>query len=272
MSDQDGLISEKTSLLPAGPAAEPLTAVNKVQHGKSTEEESEITDDEEEEEEHEMATSAHLEPSTLPWPGDKDKRPQTDSNDGAGPEKRVLEPKDKEMNVRDQTEEPNHEESARKTKSRWRESMPEGERWRDDEIEVQHEGKDDGMLADDEDEGDDDEEEEMKEEEEGEEAKWIPEKAALGFTPEVTIVRPSFKVQPEERKLFIERDEKEETQVELDSAAQIYLQWEKPDDKYCECLTLGCTQVLQSQVEVSSRDRSMMGQLIWHFGRISIFY
>lgn len=233
MSDQDGVISEKTSLLPAGPAAEPLTAVNKVQDDKSTEEERKITDEEEEGKEDKIATSAHLEPSTLPWPGDKDRRPQTDSNDGAWPEKRVLEPEDKEM-----TEEPNREESARKTKSRWRESMPEGERWRDDEIEVQHEGKHDGSLADDEDEGDDDEEEEK--EKEGEEAKWIPEKAALGFTPEVTIVRPSFKVQPEERKLFIERDEKQEAQVELNPAAQVYPQWTQPDDKYCECLTLDC--------------------------------
>lgn len=244
MSDQDGLISEKTSLLPAGPAAEPLTAVYKVQDGKNTEEKREMTDEEEaeeEEEEDKMATSAHLEPSTLPWPGDKDRRPQTDSNDGAWPEKGAQKPEDEEM-----TEEPTREESARETKSRWRESMPEGERWRDDELEVQHEGKDDGMLADDEDEGDDEEEEE-----EGGEAKWIPEKAALGFTPEVTIVRPSFKVQPEVRKPFIEGDEKQETQVELDPAAQIYPQWTQPDDKYCECLSLG--NILHTHSTVSGR-------------------
>ncbi|TMS18599.1 Transmembrane protein 79 [Larimichthys crocea] len=105
--------------------------------------------------------------------------------------------------------------------------MPEGERWRDDEIEVQRHDKGDGSLADD--------EEEEEEEEEGE-SHWISEKAALGFTPQVTIVRPSSKELPEESRLFIERDEKEEPQMEPDSAMQYYPEWtEQQDDKYYLC-------------------------------------
>lgn len=169
MSDQGGLASEEAVVLPSGAAAEPQIATKKVQEGRRTEEQREITDEEEEkEEEEEVTTSALLEPSTLPWPGDKD---------GVWSEKRVVEPEEKDAEMTGGSQDLS-EESERKSKARWRESMPEGERWRDDDIEVQQLDKGDGSLADDEDE---------EEEEEGE-SKWISEKAALGFTPEVRIV------------------------------------------------------------------------------------
>ncbi|KAE8281921.1 hypothetical protein D5F01_LYC19310 [Larimichthys crocea] len=151
-------------------------------------------------EEEEMTKSAHLEPSTLPW-SDKDKRPLTDSDNGVWSGKIVSEPEERDTGIsggsQDLSEEQSQAESDRKSKAKWRESMPEGERWRDDEIEVQRHDKGDGSLADD--------EEEEEEEEEGE-SHWISEKAALGFTPQVTIVRPSSKELPEESRLFIERD------------------------------------------------------------------
>lgn len=227
MSDQGGLVSEEVAVSPAGPAAEPQIAPKKVQDGKSIEERREITDEEEEEEgeeeeeeeedEEEKTTSALLEPSTLPWPADKD---------GVWSEKRVPEPEEKDTEVTGGSQDL-PEESDRKSKARWRESMPEGERWRDDESEVQKDDKGDGSLADDED-------EEEEEEEGGGESKWISEKAALGFTPQVTIVCPSRKEPPAESRLFVERDAKEEAQREPDSAAQFYPEWTEQDGKYCE--------------------------------------
>lgn len=214
MSDPEGLSSEKVSPLPASPLE---AAANGHQ---ATEEESRRRDEEEKEEEkeeeEEMASSAHLEPSTLPWPGDKDLKLQMGANSALLTDE-VLEPKDKNVaEVQDAAEE---EGSAKKTRSRWRESMPEGEKWRDDEVEVQHEGRGDGSLADDEDEGDDDD----HEEEEG----WI----SRGFTPEVTIVRPSCKVQPDERQPFLQR---EEAPVGMDAASPYYRHYEEEDDKYCK--------------------------------------
>ncbi|KAK1880818.1 Transmembrane protein 79 [Dissostichus eleginoides] len=66
-------------------------------------------------------------PSTLPWPGDKD-RPQTDNDDGVWSEER-----DTGISGGSQDLSEEH----RDMKSKWRESMPEGEKWRDDELEVQ---------------------------------------------------------------------------------------------------------------------------------------
>lgn len=203
MSDQEGPSSEKVSLLPV----DPLEVV--VRDGQV-----------EEEEEEEIASSAHLEPSTLPWPGDKDLKLQVGAD-------KALEHQDEDLaDVQepsdDEEEEEGEEGRAQKTRSRWRESMPEGEKWRDDEVEVQHEGS--GSLADDE---DDDEEEEDDEEE----VKWISEKAARGFTPEVTIVRPSCKVQPEECQPFLQRDK---ALLGLDPASSFYGKYEEEDDKYCK--------------------------------------
>ncbi|XP_068432049.1 transmembrane protein 79 [Clinocottus analis] len=193
-----------------------------MKNSKEEEEEEDKEEKEEEEEEEEMTTSAHLEPNTLPWPEDRDKRPQTDNDDGVRSGKGVSEPEDMELSggSRDLPE----ERSPADGKSKWRESMPEGDRWRDDELELQRDHNGGGSLADDEDEG----------EEEDEQSTWISEKDAQGFSPRVTIVRPSSKELPDESRLFIE-DVDKEPQTELDSAAQFHPVWTEPDDKYYLC-------------------------------------
>ncbi|XP_070777840.1 transmembrane protein 79-like [Enoplosus armatus] len=224
-------------LSPGGPTAEPQTAGSKKpQESNSLEERREISDDLNEEEE-EMTSSALLEPSTLPWPGDKDKRPQMDIDDGDWSEKRVSEPEERDTGIsggsQDLSEVQSQTESDRKGKAKWRESMPEGERWRDDEIEVQRDDKGDSSLADDE-----------AEEDEEEDSNWISEKAAQSFTPRVTIVSPTSKELPEESRLFIEKDDKTEPQMDPDSAEQFYPEWTEQDDKYYLCENL-CTEKLK---------------------------
>jgi len=234
MSGLDGLIPHEAEALPP---AEPLVAGSKKPEESDGKKETwEVLDDEEEDDdeekelenskeeeeyEEEMTPSAHLEPNTLPWPEDKDKRPQTDNNDGVWPQKVVSEPKDGEAELyrggRDQAENAG--------KSKWRESMPEGDRWGYDEIELQRDHNGNGSLADDEDEG---------EEEQDKQSNWISEKSALGFTPRVTIVRPSSKELLEESRRVIEKDVEKEPQKELDSAAQLHPEWTEPDDKFCE--------------------------------------
>lgn len=251
MSGQGGLISEEVAPSPTGPTAEPQTATKKPQDSNSLEK-SEITDEEEEdlkeegdeddddndekeedeEEEEEVTRSALLEPSTLPWPGDKDIRPLLDNRGEVWSEKEGSKPEEGDTGIsigsQDLSEERSQSESDRKSKAKWRESMPEGERWRDDEIEVQRDHNGDSSLADDE----DDEEEE---EEEEEEPHWISEKAGLGINPQVTIVRPSSKEVPEESRLFIVRDDQKMEQMEPETEGQFYPEWTEQDDKYYLC-------------------------------------
>lgn len=111
-------------------------------------------------------------------------------------------------------------ESIEKSKAKWRESMPEGERWRDEEIEVQQDNKRANSLAND--------------EEEVEESNWISEKTALVFTPQVTIVRPSSKELPVASWHASEKDIEKEPQVEPDTAVQVYQEWSEEDQTYCE--------------------------------------
>ncbi|PWA15174.1 hypothetical protein CCH79_00008709, partial [Gambusia affinis] len=178
----------------------------------SAEELKESTDEEEEEEE--MVRSAHCEPSTLPWPGDKHRRLLLD--DGLGPEE-----KDSGLS-QDLSEERSQADGDVRSKAKWRESMPEGERCRDDEIELRRNDKGDGSLADDED-----------EEDEG----WMSEKPSTGFTPHVTIVCPTTNELPEEERYFKEEEEEEkrELNMEHNPAAQFYPEWEDQDDKYYVC-------------------------------------
>ncbi|KAM7384406.1 hypothetical protein PAMA_011656 [Pampus argenteus] len=240
MSDQNGLLSElneEAAPLPADQTAEPQIAGSKKPHESDIIEDRKTFEDrendgelKEKEEEEEVISSAHLEPSTLPWPGDKYKRPQTDNDDKISSEKGVSESEDEDTGIGGESqelyEEQSQAESDKKVKAKWRESMPEGERWRSDEIEVQRDDKGDGSLADDEDEGDD-------EEEEGE-SNWISEKAALGFTPQVTIVRPASRELPAESRLLIENNTEKEPQMEPDSV-QYYPDWTEQDDKYYLC-------------------------------------
>ncbi|XP_041664341.1 transmembrane protein 79 [Cheilinus undulatus] len=248
MSGQGGFSSdlpEEVTFL----AVDPQTLVGKKpQENDSNGEKREIIDEEgedlkhDEHEEEDMTSSALLEPSTLPWPGDRDERPQMDNDedDGeTGSEKRVSEPDERDTGIsggsQDLSEEQSQAESDRKSKSKWRESMPEGERWRDDEIEVRRDDKGDGSLADDEHEEEEEEEDDMN---------WMPEKSALGFTPHVTIVRPSSKELPEESQLFIERDNGNEPQMETEPVMQFQPEWTEEDDKYYLCEHL-CSEKLR---------------------------
>lgn len=244
------MISEEVALSPAGLIAEPQVATKNPQDSNSIEEKRKITDDDEEEEdlneeeeedrekekEEEVASSAHLEPSTLPWPGDKDRRPHVDNDDGIWSEERVSEPEERDTGIsggsQDLSEDQSQAESDKKNKTKWRESMPEGDRWRDD-MEVQQEEKGDGSLADDEDE---------EEEEEEEESHWFKEKAALGINPHVTIVHPTRKEPPEESRLFIEKDDTKEPQVEPNST--VYPEWIEEDDECYLCEHL-CSEKLK---------------------------
>lgn len=104
--------------------------------------------------------------------------------------------------------------------------MPEGDRWRDDETELQRDDKGNGFLADDEAEG-------------GEESTWNPEKTPLSFTPHVRIVHPSSKEPPEGSEVFLKKDEEEEQQRKPDSAAQFYPDWAEEESRRSEWRTAG---------------------------------
>ncbi|XP_034747714.1 transmembrane protein 79-like [Etheostoma cragini] len=225
MSGLGGLITDLIEDVALSPAEPQIAGSKKPEEIKSIKETRGVTDEQEEEEEEEdeddtkeeeeLTSSAHLEPSTLPWPGDKDQRPEMQNEDGVWSEK---------GGSQDLSEEQSQAESD--TKSKWRESMPEGERWRDDEMEVQRDDRGDGSLADDE-----EEEEEEEEKENGGESNWIPEKAFLSFSPHVTIVRPSSKELREESQVFIEK----EPQTEPDLAPRDYQERTTQDDKYYLC-------------------------------------
>ncbi|KAL6099652.1 tmem79 [Pungitius sinensis] len=253
MSGQEGLVTGLTEEMALLPAESQIAGSKKpegrnrieerwivtggdkeVAHSEEEEEEEEDDEDEEEEEEEEeMTTSAHFEPTTLPWPGDKDNRAPTEKDNGVWSEKGVPHPEDTEElcgGGRDLSKEQSQPEDDRT--SSWRQSMPEGERWRDDDVEMQRDTNGDGSLADDEEE----EEEEGKGEGEGGRklSNWIPEKAALSVNPQVTIVRPSSKELPEESRLFIEKD----VGKEHNSAVHFPPEWREQDDKFYLCEAL----------------------------------
>ncbi|XP_037548754.1 transmembrane protein 79 [Nematolebias whitei] len=213
MSDQGAVVlplNEEVALLPAGQTAQPQTVEMMKPHGSSSEEEgSESADEEEEEEE---VRSAHLEPSTLPWPGDKDKKLLLEDEDASGSEERDT---GISRGSQDLSEERSQAEGDARSKSKWRESMPEVERWRDD---VQRKDKGDGSLA-------DDEEEEDKE--------WISEKHSLGFTPHVEILCPTSK-EPVDGSRYLREEMQREVLMEHNSA-QFHPEWDEQDDKYYLC-------------------------------------
>ncbi|XP_037329354.2 transmembrane protein 79-like [Pungitius pungitius] len=237
MSGQEGLVTGLTEEMALPPAESQIAGSKKPEGRNSIEERWKVTGGEKEvalsEEEEEMTTSAHFEPNTLPWPGDKDNRAPTEKDTGVWSEKGVPHPEDTEelcRGGRDLSKEQSQPEDDRT--SRWRQSMPEGERWRDDDdVEMQRDTNGDGSLA-------DDDEEEEEEEEEGEggwkRSNWIPEKAALSVNPQVTIVRPSSKELPEESRLFIEKD----VGKEHNSAVHFPPEWTEQDDKFYLCEAL----------------------------------
>ncbi|MEQ2208210.1 hypothetical protein XENOCAPTIV_029379 [Xenoophorus captivus] len=178
----------------------------------SAEERRESTDEDDEEED--MISSALLEAATLPWPGGKDKKVLLDQEDDGLEEKDAM---ISQGGSQDLSQEGSQPEGDVRSKAKWRESMPEGDRWRDDEIELQKDDNGDGSLADD------------KDEKEEEDKKWIH---SLDFTPRVTIVCPTTKELSEENQ-YREKEVERELQREYDTDPQLYPGWEDLDDKYC---------------------------------------
>ncbi|KAF3707348.1 Transmembrane protein 79 Mattrin [Channa argus] len=235
MSEQGGLGSELIQVVELDdPAADQqIVECTKLQESNDFEEKNEIKDEEnnddlkEEEEEEgkeEVTSSTILEPSTSPHIGDK--RPHVENNDGAWAEKRAPEPEESNSGIsggsQDFSEEEIQDECDRKSKAKWRESLPEGERWRDDEIEVQQDYNQNNMLA--------------NKWEEVEKTTWITEKSTLGFTPQVMIVHPPTKGISEESRHFIEKDTAKEPQMQTGhSAGQFYPEWKEHDDKHYMC-------------------------------------
>lgn len=218
--------SEEVSFPPAGSVAEPQTAGSKkLQESSSLEVKRELTEKTEEEEEEEGKVTvkclALLEPSTLLWSADIKSKLLTDRDDGIWSEKVGSEPEERDTGIsrgsQDLSEEQSQDESDVKSKTKWRESMPEGERWRDDEIEVQRSDEGEGSLADD--------------EEEEDEEEVSTEKSSPGFTPQVTILNHSSK-EEESRPL---REKEVEPQMEPNSVVEFYQDWTDKDDKYYLC-------------------------------------
>ncbi|XP_006788018.1 uncharacterized protein tmem79a [Neolamprologus brichardi] len=229
MADLINNTSEELAFSPAGSSAEPQTPVSKKpQEHSGLEDKRKLTDEEEEEEEDDDATSsAFLEPSTLPWSADRNSRALTEQDDGISSEKGGSELDERDTGIsrgsQDLSEEQSQEESDVKSKTKWRESMPEGERWRDDEIKVKQGDKEDGSLADDEDE---------EEEDEGG-LTWVSEKSSPGFTPQVTILNHSTKEVPEVSRPLGEKEV--EPEMEHKSVVELYPEWTTNDDKYYLC-------------------------------------
>ncbi|XP_034017026.1 transmembrane protein 79-like [Thalassophryne amazonica] len=224
MSEQSGLVPESGDVVlsPAATAEPQISASKNPQESNNTEEDRNFLNKEEEEEE----TSTVLEPSTLPWSGDKGEKPQINAGDGGWPEELVSEHEEPDTGISagSLSEERSQPESDGKSKDKWRESMPEGERWRDDE--VPHKG--DSSLADDE-----EEEEEVEEE-----SNWMPEKAALVFTPQVKIVRPASRELPEESRSFIEKVIERAPPTDSVPPVHVYPDWTEEDNKYHLCKDL----------------------------------
>ncbi|CAN9503704.1 unnamed protein product [Ophioblennius macclurei] len=223
------VLTEETGFVLADQTAEPQTAAEKKPLDSNSEEEEEVKEEEEEEEE--AISSAHLEPTTLPWPGDKDRKPSVDNSEEVWSEK-DSEPEERDTGIsggsQDLSEEHSQpEEGHQLDKTTWRESMPEGERWRDDEIQQRENDKGDGSLADDE------HEEEEEDDDDGEgETEWMSEKPGQGFTANVMIVRPSSKETHEEPRRHYTQPEVE---VEPESTVHIYPEWTEQDDKFYFC-------------------------------------
>lgn len=197
---------------------------NQYAEEKMQKDEVEELKEEEQEDDEEVTVSALLEPSTLPWPAEKERRLEATENGGAPmseeavaeEEERAKEVSEGSQNLSEGQSQP---ESDQKTKAKWRESMPEGERWRDEEMEAGGGDKGDGSLADD-------------EEEEEEAMNWMPEKAALVFTPQVNILRSSSKEIPQDIAYSAEQDPEKEPLTEQSTAVQYYPEWTEGDDNY----------------------------------------
>ena len=245
MSEEKALSRELRNEL--GPSSDP-TAEGHIQEkdtseevkGAGEEEEGhEDEDDEEEEEEEEDKTeacSALSEPSTLPWPDDKlGLMPETEDSRVSSGKGRAAEEEEKEEEEEEEDEEESggsqsstHPEGGMKRRSQWRESMPEGERWRAYEAEGQQQDKSARSVADGEEDEDADDEDSVN---------WMPEKAALVFTPQVSIVNPfGGESAPGENKHDVEnmyaKNDLYEKEPPAQSAVDVhqYSEWPEEDD------------------------------------------
>nr|XP_061808261.1 transmembrane protein 79-like [Nerophis lumbriciformis] len=164
---------EETTLLPVTLNAPiQLTASDKTAEVEFKEEEDEKSKDDED--------VPGADDVTLPWPGDREKKSQNTDAVSAG------------------TPTPDDDDGGL-SKAKWRESMPEGDKWRDDTPASPRDSKGDGSLA-------DDEEEEIEDE-----SSWVPEKGAPVFTPQVKIVRrQSSEVVPLESRLDVDEDDQQQ--------------------------------------------------------------
>ncbi|CAL8294865.1 unnamed protein product [Merluccius merluccius] len=195
MSEEKALSTELRNEL--GPSSDP-TAEGHIQEKHTSEEvkgageeEGSPEDDDDEEEDKTEACSALSEPSTLPWPDDKlGLMPETEDSRVSSGKVRAAEEEEEEEDEEEEEEDEEesggsqsstHPEGGMKRRSQWRESMPEGERWRAYEAEGQQQDKSARSVADGEEDEDADDEDSVN---------WMPEKAALVFTPQVSIVNP----------------------------------------------------------------------------------
>ena len=134
----------KPEAVNTAPAPEPQPeGKGKVEGFKPIDDTGNISDDDNCKEK-ESGVSAALEPCTLPWPGDR--KPQAEQeDDGIWSEKCTSEPEDGDTGISrgsqdiSEKQSQEEEEGGTRNKSKWRESMPEGERWQSDEIKGQSE-------------------------------------------------------------------------------------------------------------------------------------
>ncbi|KAG7268579.1 hypothetical protein CRUP_003188 [Coryphaenoides rupestris] len=175
MSEEKALNTELRKALGPGTSADPTAKA----HIQSQEEQGAEGEEGSHEEEEEVP-----EPSTLPWPGDKLGMMPEKGDIGASSANGRVEEEDSGG-----SQSSRQAEGEMKRGSKWRESMPEGERWRAYEMEAQQ-GRVEGARSVADGEEEEEEEEGDADDEDEESVNWMSEKAALVFMPRVNIVNP----------------------------------------------------------------------------------
>ncbi|XP_029514198.2 uncharacterized protein tmem79a isoform X2 [Oncorhynchus nerka] len=228
--DRAGGPSKTSGSTAAGPQT-PGTEQQGLEHRGMEKEKGEEDDKQEVKKE---TSSAALEPSTLLWLGDGEgeKGGVVSESEGAEDEEEEAEREAERIGGSTELLEGQESQPESEQKAKWRESMPEGERWRDDELEGGQGEEMDCSLADDEEEW-----------EEGP-VNWMPEKVAQVFTPTV-IVRPSSNREefPLENSKYGEMDTEKrpflEPQTPTAPPVFYYPQWTEEPDNYTRVLVQG---------------------------------
>ncbi|CAL8396991.1 unnamed protein product [Gadus morhua 'NCC'] len=213
-----------------GTSSDPIAKVQIQEKDKSCEEEEE-EEEEEVEEEQSVFCSAPSEPSTLPWPGDKLGRMLGAEDSGT---MSAIDRVSEEETAWSQSS--RQAEGNLKRRSKWRESMPEGERWRAYESEGQHGDKGSGSLADGE-----------EEEEDDGSVNWMPEKAALVFTPRVNILNNQGEGEGAPAENTYRDDPMNEKEPRATSTVDVHQYSEWPEEEEEETIYCGscCSEKLQ---------------------------